>query len=611
MFIMCHQIRGYSLGPLKKQLLKVKVTCMSFVGDLEHLPIVDLIQLLHSTKKSGTLALKSRRGESQLVFSDGYIVSANHYNNSIRVGQVLVDIGAITAEQLELALQGQKDAGNSRVPLIAMLIETGVINKDVAYKGLEMLIEMTIVDILTWTSGTFELEMDKLNVSDEYRYFPDTLKQTLNMNTQSILMDALRIYDEKMRDGTLSEATFGGDSGETIYIDDSASMISAMDLGLDDLDNLEKKIPEVFTGVKFFDPAEALRKKIKEDLSELPAEKQEKIIAYLLTLTEGQADQEQNEPSDYPITVIVFSSDNLITNCLLAACKNAGIAVFTTDEEDDLDPTIEQSLSQNLVPVVVLDSSASDGFGFSKKVSAKKWADHKELSIIQLVGSGDQETALDALRYGVRTIFPRPDKTTSLENFVEDIIKFTESFRAYLTKSSFKKPDEALDAFVRCTAELGTAQEIPDLSFALLRYTAEIFERSITFIVGSGELIAERAIGIKADKESGATPPLRFKIPIAQSSTFEEVINNATIHYGLGSGASLKVLYDEIGSPIDVNILLLPIVSFGRVIALTYADFGRKTAAPVPVDVMACLSKHASLIFDNILMRKKLEKQSQ
>lgn len=28
---------------------------MSFVGDLEHLPIVDLIQLLHSTKKSGTL----------------------------------------------------------------------------------------------------------------------------------------------------------------------------------------------------------------------------------------------------------------------------------------------------------------------------------------------------------------------------------------------------------------------------------------------------------------------------------------------------------------------------------------------------------------------------
>ena len=41
---------------------------MSFDGDLEHLPIVDVIQLLHSTGKSGTLTLKSPKGESQLVF---------------------------------------------------------------------------------------------------------------------------------------------------------------------------------------------------------------------------------------------------------------------------------------------------------------------------------------------------------------------------------------------------------------------------------------------------------------------------------------------------------------------------------------------------------------
>ena len=74
---------------------------MSFTGDLEHLPIVDVIQLLNATKKSGTLTVRGRKGQSQLVFEDGYIVSANHANDSLRIGKVLVDLGGITAATLE------------------------------------------------------------------------------------------------------------------------------------------------------------------------------------------------------------------------------------------------------------------------------------------------------------------------------------------------------------------------------------------------------------------------------------------------------------------------------------------------------------------------------
>jgi hypothetical protein len=67
---------------------------------------------------------------------------------------------------------------------------------------------MTIVEVLTWTSGTFTLDVDKTDLCDEYRYFPEILQQEMLMNAQSILMDALRIYDEKLRDGTLEEIFF-------------------------------------------------------------------------------------------------------------------------------------------------------------------------------------------------------------------------------------------------------------------------------------------------------------------------------------------------------------------------------------------------------------------
>ena len=87
---------------------------MSFTGDLEHLPIVDVIQLIYTTRKSGTLSIKSQKGESQLVFSDGYFVSANHLNNSVRIGQILVDKNFITQELLDQALLEQKKAGAAR-----------------------------------------------------------------------------------------------------------------------------------------------------------------------------------------------------------------------------------------------------------------------------------------------------------------------------------------------------------------------------------------------------------------------------------------------------------------------------------------------------------------
>ncbi len=177
---------------------------MSFNGDLEHFPLVDLIQLLHMTNKTGILYLKSSKGESQLVFHEGFFVSANHMNNSVRIGRVLVDMKAITTEALNLALTEQRNAGRNRKPLIATLIEQGTIDKETAFKGLETLIEMTIVEVMTWTNGTFSLDVSKVYVSDEYRYFPEKLQQEILLNAQGVLMDSLRIYDEKLRDGTLT-----------------------------------------------------------------------------------------------------------------------------------------------------------------------------------------------------------------------------------------------------------------------------------------------------------------------------------------------------------------------------------------------------------------------
>ena len=166
---------------------------MAFTGDLEQLHIVDIIQLLNTTRKSGIFSVKGIRGESRIIFSNGYIVGASHLNNKVRIGTVLVKMKAITVEDLEQALKVQRDAGKDRKPLIATLIDMGKLRPEEASRGLKKLIEITIGELIGWTTGTFTLDTETIVVSSECSYPISRMEQEISLDAQMVLMDALRI----------------------------------------------------------------------------------------------------------------------------------------------------------------------------------------------------------------------------------------------------------------------------------------------------------------------------------------------------------------------------------------------------------------------------------
>ena len=257
---------------------------MSFTGDLEHLPIVDVVQLLHSTRKSGILRVMCRKGESQLVFKDGYFVSANHLDNRVRIGKILVDLNVITPEILDQALTAQKNAGPNHKPLIITLIENGMVNEKDAYRGLERLIEMTLVEMLTWKKGTFTLDVLPESVTDEYIYYPEKMNGEIKVDTQRILMDALRIIDEKTRDGELVEEDFPEEEGvaptEPVPGEESP-LLSLDDLGLANLDSLEKKIPEIFSALDDRNFGKTQFQEIEKIAPDLSTQDRETLIKFL------------------------------------------------------------------------------------------------------------------------------------------------------------------------------------------------------------------------------------------------------------------------------------------------------------------------------------------
>ena len=582
---------------------------MSFNGDLEHFPLVDVIQLLHMTSKTGILYLKSPKGESQLVFHEGFFVSANHLDNSVRIGKVLVDMNAISPEELNQALTEQNEAGRNRKPLVATLIEQGTIDKDTAFKGLEILIEMTIVEVLTWASGTFSLDVSNEYVCDEYRYFPEKLNQEILLNAQGILMDSLRIYDEKMRDGTLSKIFFteNGSGDNTPPVSDSGTIdITADLLGLDELDTITRKIPDVFIGLKDYDPVDEHRQAVTKALPETTLDQQELLVSFLTSISAPL-----KSGSAPPVTAIILLTQNeLFSHAITTVCKHENLFIFATNEVTGLDIVIEQSLGRDLHPVLLIDIPHDNDGVQPMALVRQKVSAYPQISILIAACCRTwQAISMDALGAGTRSFIPRPCSRCHEDSYVPQMISLLTGIGAFL-KTILPAPNaEVGQQFIVALNQLKSLSEPPEIAQVMLQFAALQFERALTFVVAKFELIAEKSIGVTTAKSAGPTAPLMFRIPLEGHSVLQEVVDKGRLYYGQRSDTVLaEILYKEIGAPRCPKVAVIPLINRGKVIAVTYADFGSKPVSPPQINLLEALAQHAGSVLDNALYRKSIEK---
>ncbi len=589
---------------------------MAFTGDLEHLSIVDIIQLIHTTRKSGIFSVQGIKGESNIVFRNGNIVGANHINNSVRIGAVLVKMGAITIDDLKQALGAKKNTYKKSIPLIATLMQMGKLKREDGLKGLKDLVEMTIIELMSWTKGTFTFDTDTIIVSSQG-------EDDLAVDAQMVLMEALRILDERERDQAAGKEV---PSFESSYADvlpkestgeakKEQSTITAEDLGLADVDRLEKKIPQPVSEMEIFDPVEIHRQKIQELLPGFSFEEQETFVSFLMKSVSIKAPSIAVRQANK--AVVIFSSDKLMRHAVMSVCNDEGVIVFATDDEKELDRMVSQCILSARMPIVVFDNPARSEVGFSrrkiegmrKQVSGK----YSAVPVIQFASPHDNNFILESYRDGVMAVFPKPSKDDRRETYIQDTIKLLDTFKSYAKNIQYAHDDA--DIFCKKLKDGIVSLRgitIPsDAARVVLAAVAEIFERAVTLVVRASELIGERAIGIAADKNMGPTPADRLKIQLLNPSVFKNVIEKGRIYYGVSHDETLSKFFLEIGTPLNPAVLLLPLISDRKVVVVIYGDFGQKEASPVRLDMLEILSLQAGLALEYALFRRQVAKTAQ
>jgi len=178
---------------------------MSINGVLEDLALADVLQFVHLGQRTGTLYMwQDDERRAEIGFHNGKIISA-WTPEQPRLGDLLVEGHLLTPGDLASALRAQ-NAETKRRTIGKILIDSGAVSRDDIYKVIREQIEATIFDLVTWQYGNFHFEVDELNPVDEIGIDPTELLRDLELNTQMLLLEATRIFDEKSRYSASADA---------------------------------------------------------------------------------------------------------------------------------------------------------------------------------------------------------------------------------------------------------------------------------------------------------------------------------------------------------------------------------------------------------------------
>lgn len=169
---------------------------MSISGSLADIAIVDLLQFVHMSQRSGTLQLERSGEEAHISFHRGRIASA-WAAASPSVANYLLEAGKVTSSQLQRA-----DERRRSVPALSLgqaLLEDGDVSWQELRDAVAAKVERTIFELVGWNEGTFRLIADEVRADDEISFAPGDVLPDVDIDTQGILLEAVRLFDERNR----------------------------------------------------------------------------------------------------------------------------------------------------------------------------------------------------------------------------------------------------------------------------------------------------------------------------------------------------------------------------------------------------------------------------
>ena len=160
---------------------------MALEGTLRDFSLADIFQLIGLQRKTGVLTLRNKDDTVSVTFLDGKVVGAdsNIRRMETRLGTVLTKSGMISSEQLNRALEIQKET-LQRLGFI--LTHYGIISPDMLKQAIQLQIMQIVYRLFRWKDGDYHFSQETTIEYDRENVTP--------ISAESILMEGARMIDE-------------------------------------------------------------------------------------------------------------------------------------------------------------------------------------------------------------------------------------------------------------------------------------------------------------------------------------------------------------------------------------------------------------------------------
>jgi hypothetical protein len=478
-------------------------------------------------------------------FHGGRLVSAQAPRTP-KLGDLLISSGMIDRGILDGAIRAQNEEAERR-SLGQILVTSGSIDAEGLRAVIAQQIEQAVSEVMVWDTGTFEFAIDDLRPIDDIALYPSDVLPDADINTQMVLLEAARIFDERNRDNTHATAPEPrGPSSDGGY--------SAGDS----------------THPALLDTTHAAAAAIAEDITQV--------------ITPTHAAER--------LRLQVISADVPFAEHLAEALQHevAGTEMVPLDDAGDAEPGEPP-------PIVLVDLRRG---GVTLEEAAALRRSHSRASFIALVEPGTSFTRV----YEAGMLAALPPEVEAVVACVENVI---ESRRDLVRGAARVDTRSGVARLRRVFGDLRSGLISATVALNLMHIISESVERAVLFLVKRDHLVALGAFGSDPKGRPLAEVTRALKVPLDLQSALAHSLDTGEVQSVTFAEAELPEPFRSmVGPPRNGQVVIFPVLGSQRVISVIYTDNGDSEQPIEDIDILELATAQVGMAFENELLRRQI-----
>jgi len=557
---------------------------MAISGSLKDVSVADVMQFIHLGRRTGTLLLMRGSHRAIIGFHGGRLVSAQAPRTP-KLGDLLISSGLLDRANLDQAVLTQS-LERERRSLGQVLVGSGAIDAEGLRQVIAQQIEQAVSEVMLWDAGTFEFAIDDLRPIDDIALYPSDVLPDADLNTQMVLLEAARIFDERNRGRSESprEAT-----GAFAVLPPKPSKPPT------------QPMPAVMPAMPDYPDGDSTHPALEPVLAMAAAAAGAGGHPAGVLLLEPRPDAahrrwEMPKHAAERLHLQIVSPDAVFAEKLGEALHHevAGIEGLRIEQAGAAAPGEPP-------PIVVVDLRQG---GVSLEQAAVLRRARPRASIIALV---DPATSV-ARVYAAGVLTALPPDVEAVAACVENLIESRDDLiRGGSSRMTAASAQSGVARLRRVFGDLRSGLISATVALNLMHIISESVERAVLFLVKRDQLLALGAFGADTRGRPLAELTRGIKLSTQAESVFSRSLTLGEVQSVSFEDAGLTEPFRSlVGRSRTGQVVVFPVLGAQRVISVIYTDNGERDQPIEDIDILELATAQVGMAFENELLRRQI-----